>query len=767
MEALRAILERCGESLVAGWNRAIAIISSVFERSGSPPDRQDDEETHIDWPQVSKNLVSLPLGRTAFAATQLICSDFLSALSAAVVPSLIELLYRFASQGEDLNTALTTVTLAWNVSDFLLGDIAKAKLDAVARQVKEADDDEEEILSMVRDSTSAQWLLLLLRLREIVRTSHKEVRKAAFQTTCSVFKNSGDHLTPGTWDLTLRSIILRISMSDALLYHQSTAEDIPDGGKVAGDENMSIAIISGTSEVISQHLRLIEQVAQLPSLWEAFLSRLEAYLNLESHPLNAAIYQALTRVLSQIDASATIWSGPMYRTLHLWLKRNPATLESNGKEPNQEGIVAYVEAGTQLYRLTQQSMSVSQTRTLVENLYLAIRHSDEPRYGADVNNMSALQSKALDLLKSVRSDTPSTLVVVAAKLVTLHHDTAAQRSPNNGPTFVAIVSEAIDWLQVLVLEHIADMDLFETGGFSITVQSLRCLIERKYAFPLEHKGVPLWRKATSTAIQLSGPLLEQCQTQGVDTATKISIWTEYVHIAAGVVQANDLGLVEDEVKIFEDQMADIESFKALREVLIPRLGDPDLPDSVRLVYARSLFVASIIHPTEPGELPENEMPPIENIEKIRRGRVKRVPYSQREKMCYECLSELIALARKTTDSVERQKLARAAAPLLILRLAIPIRAYVADQPLRGRRPQPLSELEELLFCFEAIKKLKLNPDALAADPITAWRTGESAHLHFLYPLLARAVGTAGDRWSGAEEVLTPLQSVLQAITPVP
>ena len=135
-------------------------------------------------------------------------------------------------------------------------------------------------------------------------------------------------------------------------------------------------------------------------------------------------------------------------------------------------------------------------------------------------------------------------------------------------------------------------------------------------------------------------------------------------------------------------------------------------------------------------------------------------------MCYESVSELIKLCSESDGSTESMKLAQAAAPVLILRLAIPVRAYIADQPLRGRRPQPLSELEELLFCFEAIRDLQCEPNALPLNPTTARWPGEKAHLHYLYPLLVRAIGTAGDRWSGADEVLTPLQEVLQSINPI-
>jgi hypothetical protein len=768
VEALRAILERSGESLVSGWNRTIAIISSVFERSGTPPDRQDDEETHIDWEHISKDLVSVNLGKAAFAATQLICSDFLSALSTPVISSLIELLYRFAVQSDDLNTSLTTVTMAWNVSDFLLGKAADEDLDRVSRQVKEADDFEEEVQSIIRHSSSAQWLLLLLRLQDTVKNGHKEVRKAAFQTICSIFKSNGEQLTPATWDLTLRSIVLRVGFFDSWLY-RDTGEDQETKPREPSlkDESISTAIIIGTSEVISQHLRLIEQVAQLPSLWEAFLSRLEAYLDLDSHALNAAVHQALRSVLRHIDANAKIWTGPMYRTLHLWLKRNPATSESERKDSNQESFIAYVDAGIELYRLTEQSMSMSQSRTFVECIYLCIRHSDGPRYAGDVTNLSPLQTKGFDLLKRVKTDTPATLVIVAAKMITLHHDAATDERPNERPSFIAISSEAIDWLQGLVLANVADMELFESGTMETVVHNLRHIIMEKYTYSLEHRGVPLWHKATSAAVALAPRLLDQCSHQAVEQTTRVGLWTEFVGVAAGIVSAKGMESVEDPNKIYEDMLVDIESFKTLRSVLIPHLGDVNIPDSVRMAYTQALFEASIVHATERGELPASGASPLQDLSKIRRGRVKPVPYSPREDMCYECLNELITLSSRDEGSQESTKLAQVAAPLLILRLAIPIRAYIADQQLRGKTPQPLSELEELLFCFETIKTLRLHPEALIADPVADKRRGENVHLHFLYPLLVKAVGIAGSGWYGAAEVLDPLQAVLQAIMPVP
>ena len=236
-----------------------------------------------------------------------------------------------------------------------------------------------------------------------------------------------------------------------------------------------------------------------------------------------------------------------------------------------------------------------------------------------------------------------------------------------------------------------------------------------------------------------------------------------MQISGAIVKANNLHTFGDVQRVYDDQLSDITAYENLRQIMVPRLGNEDIPDSTRQAYAQSLYEASIIHQIEKSEMPKSGGGFLNNIGTIRRGRMN-MPYSQREQMSYVCFKELIALSSARDDSnPEYKRLAQAAAPMLILRLAIPIRAYIADQPLRGRAPQPLSELEELLFCFEQIEVLRLHPGALR-DTRNEVTSGEKAHLSYLYPLLAKAVKTAGDRWSGAEEVLDPLQQTLERLT---
>jgi hypothetical protein len=70
----------------------------------------------------------------------------------------------------------------------------------------------------------------------------------------------------------------------------------------------------------------------------------------------------------------------------------------------------------------------------------------------------------------------------------------------------------------------------------------------------------------------------------------------------------------------------------------------------------------------------------------------------------------------------------------------------------------LSELEELLFCLEAIGKLRLTPETLDGED-QVFPSG-ATHITLLYPLLIKAVAAASDPWSGAAEVRVPLQNLL-------
>lgn len=764
LDAVKHILERSGESLVAGWNKILALISSVFDSDGVFTATDQDGATSIDWPQVSHEFIAIKLGREAFTAVQLICSDFLSLLPTNTVPALIELLHRFMGQSDDLNLSLTTITMTWNISDTLFEDehsSALAKLDICTIDLPEI---ESRLRETLVDNRAAQWLLVLVRLRDIVRSGQKEAQKAAFQIICSICKNHGTQLSAGSWNVLLHTVVLGMLCDNAEAVSGSIAAPTADDHVQIAQE-MTGVILEGTAAVLAENARVIETTATLPRLWEVLTDTLDTLLIHGDYATSAAVYRSLTTVLNTINAPLGKWQEPVQRTFALWSNRiPPAPKQQGAKQDNQAAFVAYTDLASDLYRLMKQDFTEQQTGVIIDNLFACVRKSKASYYGAHIHAMSPLQSKVMTLLKALRMDIPGSktrLISTAAASILLHTETA-EDTKSGRPSYIALAGESIDWLQNLITTHAEDAELKENDAMLKAIESLQIVISRKYATKQDYTGIMLWRRATAAAVVVARPVLDQTLSPATDKGKSIALWSEFVQISGAIVGANHLHTFTDVRRIYEDQLSDIAAYETLRQIMVPRLGSEDLPDSIRQTFAQSLFEASVIHQLEKSELPVPGIPVLSNIGTIRRGRMN-VSFSQREQMSYVCFKELVALSSAQPNSTpEHERIAQAVAPLLVLRLAIPIKAYIADQPLRGRAPQPLSELEELLFCFEQIVKLRLHPRALS-DANDVNDAGEKGHLFYLYPLLAKAVKTAGDRWSGAEEVLEPLQETLERL----
>lgn len=97
LEGLKSLLENCGESLVLGWELTFEIIDTIF--------LVQNIEGDANRPTVTTR--SVKLIRPSFASLQLICSDFLPSLPNACFLNLVDTLYKFCTQDDDLNVALT------------------------------------------------------------------------------------------------------------------------------------------------------------------------------------------------------------------------------------------------------------------------------------------------------------------------------------------------------------------------------------------------------------------------------------------------------------------------------------------------------------------------------------------------------------------------------------------------------------------------------------------------------------------------------------
>ena len=111
LEALKTVIEQCGESLVAGWGAVFDSLMSVFlvETNAVTCD-SEHVVLRANGQEYDSNIggvISRSLARSAFATVHLVCSDFMSAVPEASLSTLLELLHRFCCQKEDLNMSLT------------------------------------------------------------------------------------------------------------------------------------------------------------------------------------------------------------------------------------------------------------------------------------------------------------------------------------------------------------------------------------------------------------------------------------------------------------------------------------------------------------------------------------------------------------------------------------------------------------------------------------------------------------------------------------
>ncbi len=107
LEGLKSLLDECGETLLSGWSVIFEIIGTIFIPRRFGPDNNTDERAA---PQ-GLTTRSTKLIRSAFSSMQLVCSDFLPSLPKSCFLILVDTLYKFSSQDDDLNIALTVSCL--------------------------------------------------------------------------------------------------------------------------------------------------------------------------------------------------------------------------------------------------------------------------------------------------------------------------------------------------------------------------------------------------------------------------------------------------------------------------------------------------------------------------------------------------------------------------------------------------------------------------------------------------------------------------------
>ncbi|PQE03900.1 endosomal peripheral membrane protein [Rutstroemia sp. NJR-2017a BVV2] len=731
LEGLKSILEQCGETFISGWDIAFEIIGSVFVGNDTKTSTR-----------------SAKLIRSSFNSLQLICSDFLSSLPNSCFLILVDTLYHFCTQDDDLNISLTTVTFFWVLSDFISSRTSSFSL---SPDLIEGSNEEALIEKASGDdravSDAALWMFLLLRLTTVTADERLELRNSAIQTLLRIFDAYGDQLSAVAWSMCLKSVIFKL-LSSIETHLRSTTDPecaMSDKDKVGWNET-TVVILSGITKLLADYLDVLTSHSTFESSWETLLGHFKAMLAFRILEVNTAVFNALRQILSRgntKEGSQTNFSrDSVNQAWGLWADCLPSITVSDKRGDNQDYLVAYVSALKEIYRLVESDLDAARVQRMLTLLREAIQEANASTYSADIEYLTPLQTQVLESLKMIRTDikgVPATLISQVAEFVALAFVPKDPSSNTQRPTYVALSKASMVLSEKLILSHSSESDIYTSGAVSASLAALAGPIVMKYSFPVVSKSISPWRQATMSSLAIVDSILPIMAKTTLSEEVVRSIWTSIVNIAIGITSA-DCTIAAETVDIKDDQEFDVASFLKLHELITPALGSAVILDRTRRTYTESLFRMSIIHPPQPNELPQPNQELLATLYLPRKGRTVDPPPSPRTRMSYVCFDELVTLVSLHDSSPPRIKLAQAAAPYLILRSGLTLRAYIADQPLRGRMPQPLSQRKELLYILKKLVELRCEDEAIPDTP--GVESEGKKHLHRLYPLLVKAIRAA-------------------------
>ncbi|KAF4629800.1 hypothetical protein G7Y89_g8339 [Cudoniella acicularis] len=582
LEGLKSILEQCGETLISGWDIAFEIIGSVFMKLGK------DDERGLK-PSTTR---SFRLIRSSFGSLQLICSDFLSSLPNSCFIILVDTLYNFCTQDDDLNISLTTVTFFWVLSDFISGRTSSFSLSPDLIQGS----DEHTLVEMASGkdltvSDAALWMLLLLRL-------------ATVTTDERIFDAYGDQLSPEAWSMCLKSVIFKLLSSIDEQLKVTTEPDSSISGKDRiGWNETTVVVLSGITKLLADYLDTLSSHPTFGKSWSTLLGHYKSLLEFKILDINTSVFNSLRQVLSRGNVSDSKKTNFDRHAIDLawglWSDSLPVIKPeaSEKRFDNQKYLVAYVSALQELYRLVQTDLSADRVHKMLELLREAIQQASAATYSADIDYLTPLQTQVLESLKIIRTDiegVPGALISQVSEFVGLAFESKnAPGSEKQRPTYVALSKASMVLIESLVLSHSSDHDIYSSGALASALTALARPIVLKYSFPIVTKSISPWRQSTSSSLAILKSILPVITKADLEDEIIRSIWSSIVTIGNAITNA-DCSEAGEAVNIKDDQEFDITSFLTLRSLITPALGSAVIPDKTRRIYTESLFHTSLI-----------------------------------------------------------------------------------------------------------------------------------------------------------------------------
>lgn len=793
LETLKSILEQYAETFVDGWAIVFDLISSVFgdsrtEESQRPSVNSKDRKTFL-------LAESHQLIRISYKSLQLIASDFIALLPLTCRLDLVESFSKFAIQQQDFNISLTTTSSFWNVSDFLQGQIERFSIESSV----DASVSEDMLVTLAKNddhsiSRNALWLLLLLRIVDLTTDSRAEVRNCAVHTLLRIFDAYGQQLSPKAWRLCLNRVLFQ--MTDEIETELDSARST--GEKTKPDELSSwvetaVVTIKGFSDLLTNFFDAITKDEEFDQSWKRLLKHCQNLTTLHSLELSEAVFTSVSNILLRVQTPDGLSKQCLESAWSLWLDGHPACRDDllDLEHPNQDASIAYMKAFQQVYRLYKDEMGKSHVEKILQHIQLLAWNSVFPRYSPDVDRPSSLQALIVDCVKTICLEKEDSQAEILTCLANFADSALSRWSPNSDsrvPTYVAFSKSVIDLLSWYIAEFGIRREIFANDSLSVALEHLANPVSQKYEWAGKDREPTLWRKSTTASLnilEVAIPYVER-QYEKSDQAQISRFWAGVVDLTHGIVSARGYRTVAiPRANILADESFDVDAFQRLKTLIIPALGASIISDSIRRDFACTLLSSSFIYLPQRFDLPGKNLEdePLQDIYHVRPGRTFEPTPTSRTKMAYAVMDTLFELASDpSTEQVPisephrsaRILLARSISAYLILRSAVSLKGYIADQPLRGLMPQPTPARKALLHLLLGMVNLRSEPTAIPPPPTSSpslvvvpgstMSSGPSQkrHLEWIYPLVVRAVQVAGKEKDDGE-VLHALGKVLHEV----
>ncbi|KAL8664596.1 MAG: hypothetical protein Q9168_007865, partial [Polycauliona sp. 1 TL-2023] len=476
-------------------------------------------------------------------------------------------------------------------------------------------------------------------------------------------------------------------------------------------DGTSVILVGSICNTFNHSLGILSGHGAFAVVWDQMLAKFASLLDRQSLALSRAIFSSLTEILVEVERTSSTRNISLDPAWSLWAGNVPTSDALQIGADNNDALIAYIQYIRQLHQMLSSGFDTNRAGALLSKLKSCVIDSTPMPYGSDIDDLSSVQKVVVETLALVPMRAEE-IVTQLVDLVASFTSLAFRADSNNarkGKTYIALSKAAMESVDRLAKQQSFRAHSSTANLLALIIRELEVPIRLKYKWQREGKGVPTWKEATSTLLSiLDTDMLAVCTGTAKD---KQNMWEAIVSIADSIMAA-DTDTCNSPSTLSTDQTFDIESLTHLQTIIIPLLGSPSIPDKIRRKYIASLFTHSLIHTPHPDDLARPDQDLLDGLRSHHVGRVQSLPPKRRSKLSYTLIDHLFALSASHDGSLHRIRLAQIAAPYLILRVGLVLKAYICDQPLRGLMPQPLSQKREMAYVLRKMVELESEPKAI-------------------------------------------------------